>query len=688
MNFLFELLCEEIPANALPSARQQLAQGVRQKLAEASVTFSSLQVFSTSRRLSLFLTGLPNATPEKVQSVQGPPVAAAFAPDGSYTRAAEGFARACGVLVQELEVVEGPKGKVVAATRRLAGKPMAQFLGEVLSEVVLSLHFPKTMRWGEGDYTFVRPVHRLVALFGEKTLNATVPMELFGVRAGSRTQGHRVFSSHEVELRGTVDVEDYRGRLRSVGVVVDPEERRMLLRQRAEELALAVGCQVRPDPALEEEHVELVEYPGVVRGELAPQWLQLPEEILVATLRHHQKCLILTRDNRLAPYFLAVCDRPNDPEGHVRRGNEWVAGARLADAQFFFHQDLQTSLESMAQKLEQVAFHVKVGSYGEKSRRVAQLTDIIVGALQREDLAPVLQEAARLAKADLTSLTVGEFPELQGIMGGIFAKLAGYPEPVWRAIQQQYQPLGQEGAIPDTLPGAILGVADRMDTLAALFSLGELPSGSRDPFALRRQALSVVRICGEFPLPLRLGDLVDWGLAPFGGEKQQALVEFLRERERFYLEWRGLPGPVVEAVMSAGWGMVAEDEARGRALAELWRQPEFVQAATAFKRVRNMVGKEGEGRWQPGLLREQAEKHLAFLVARLEDRIPELVSKQEWLPAFRALAELAGPLEAFFNDVLVLCEDQELREARLGLLAAIQRLFLRLADVAKLQGAN
>lgn len=688
MNFLFELLCEEVPANALPSARQQLAQAVKQRLAEASVTFSSLQVFSTSRRLAMFLTGLPTATPEKLQLVQGPPVAAAFAPDGSYTRAAEGFARACGVSVQELEVVEGPKGKVVAATRRLAGKPMAHFLGEVLREVVPSLHFPKTMRWGDGDYIFVRPVHGLVALLGEEALDQVVPMELFGVRAGSRTQGHRVLPTGEVELKGTMDVEDYRGRLRSVGVVVDPEERRTLLRQKAQELAFEVGCQVRPDPDLEEEHVELVEFPGVVRGELAPQWLQLPEEILIATLRHHQKCLVLTTDGCIAPYFLAVCDRPDDPEGHVRRGNEWVAGARLADAQFFFHQDLQTSLESMARKLEQVAFHVKLGSYGEKSRRVAQLAEIIVKALQREELTPVLEDAARLAKADLTSLTVGEFPELQGIMGGIFAKLAGYPEPVWRAIQQHYQPAGQEGTIPDTLPGAILGVADRMDTLAALFSLGELPSGSKDPFALRRQALSVVRICGEFPLPLGLGDLAGWAAAPFGGEKQQALVEFLRERERFFLEWRGVPGPVAEAVMSAGWGMVAEDEARGRALAELWRQPEFVQLATAFKRVRNMVGKEGEGRWQPELLREPAEERLAFLVAQLEDRIPELVSQQEWLSAFRALAELAGPLEAFFNDVLVLCEDRELREARLGLLTAIQRLFLRLADVSKLQGAN
>jgi len=686
-SFLFELLCEEIPANALPGARRQFFEKVKAKLEEEGLSAGEVKVFSTARRLVLWLEGLPPATPERVEEVLGPPVTAAFAPDGSFTRAAEGFARAQGVAPEELAVVEGPKGEVVAARKRVAGKPTPELLAQILGEVVRTVHFPKTMRWGDGEHLFVRPVHRVVALWGEGALSQVVPMELFGVPSGSRTLGHRVVHPGEVDLRGVRDLSDYLRRLREAGVVVDPEARRSLLSEKAEVLAAEVGCQVRVDPELEEEHVELVEFPGVVRGELEDRWLALPPEVVITTLRHHQKCLVLERDGQLAPYFLAVCDRPDDPEGHVRRGNEWVAGARLADAHFFYHKDLETPLEELGRKLERVTFHAKLGSFAAKAARVAELGGALARKLGHQELVDTVVEAARLAKADLASHMVGEFPELQGVMGAIYAKAWGRPEEVWRAIAFQYQPAGQEGPIPPTLVGAILGVADRMDTLAALFSLGEVPSGSKDPFALRRHGLSVVRICGEFPLPLALPELASLAMKPFGAQTQE-LVEFLRERERFFLEWRGLPVPVVEAVLSVNWGVPAEDEARGKGLVAVWQDPAYLQLATAFKRVRNMVSKEGEGEFRPELLREPAERALVEQVASVERQIEGLLAHRDWQEAFRLLGTLAQPLDQFFTEVLVLCEEPALRHGRLGLLAKVQRMFLQLADLSKLQGVN
>jgi glycyl-tRNA synthetase beta chain len=684
--FLFELLCEEIPANALPGARQQLAEAVEAELAAGGVRAGKLQVLSTSRRLALWVEGLPAATPERVEEVLGPPVSAAFAADGSYTRAAEGFARAQGVSVDQLVLRQGPKGQVVAVRKSLPGEPMGQFLPQVLERVVPGLHFPKTMRWGTGEFLFVRPVHRLVALFGQEKLSRVVPLRLFGVTAGARTFGHRVIHPGEVDLLGVASLQEYLERMREAGVILDLEERRALLRQRGEQLAAEVGCQLRPDPPLEAEHAELVEHPGVVRGNLSPQWLELPEEVVITTLRHHQKCLVLEKEGQLAPYFLAVCDRSDDPQGHVRQGNEWVATARLADAHFFFRQDLKTPLEELAQKLSRIAFHAQVGSFWEKSQRVAALAETMARKLGQEAVVPQVQTAARLAKADLASHMVGEFPELQGVMGGIYARLAGHPPEVWQAIAQQYQPAGQEGPVPSTLVGALLGVADRMDSLAALFAIGEMPSGSKDPFALRRQALSVVRICGEFPLDISLPQLVELAAEPFPSLPQQALLEFLRERERFYLEWRGVPGRVAEAVLAARWGLVAEDQARAQALASLLQEADFSQLATAFKRVRNMVGKEGEGQWAPDRLREPAEVALAQQVARLEEQLTGFLADRAWTPAFRSLAALADPLDRFFTEVLVLCPEQEVRQARLGLLAKIQNLFLQLSDISQLQG--
>jgi glycyl-tRNA synthetase beta chain len=502
--FLLEVRCEEIPANALGPARAQLAEGFHRALIEAGYEGFEVRAFSTVRRLIVSVSGLDEQQRDREEEAVGPSVKVAYTSDGSPTQAAVGFARSLGVAVEELRVLKGPKGEVISGTRLLRGRPTPEVLADISTSLIGALHFPKTMRWGAGAHTFVRPVHGVVALWGVGSLSDVVPVGLFGVAAGSTTVGHRVMAPAPLELAGCEGFVEYASRLGAAGVIIDPAERHARLTKTAARLATEAGCEVRHDPELEAEHVELVEFPGVVRGEIAERFLELPEEVLITTLRHHQKCLVLTRAGRVAPHFLAVADRADDPEGLVRRGNEWVAGARLTDAAFFFAQDRRETLAARSARLDRIAFHSKLGSYADKSGCVAALAAALAAEAGVAAEAAKLARAASLFKADLGTAMVGEFPELQGVIGGIYARLNGEPAEVWQAIADQYTPAGLEGALPRSRLGALLGVADRLDTLAGFFAVGEVPSGSKDPFALRRAALAVVRVCAEAPLRLDL----------------------------------------------------------------------------------------------------------------------------------------------------------------------------------------
>jgi glycyl-tRNA synthetase beta chain len=690
--FLLEVLCEEIPANALPGMRQQLEEGFRAALVAAGLGEPQVTALSTVRRVAVHAAALPVRQPDRVETVTGPPVRAAYGADGAPTQAAVGFARGQGVAVGDLREVDGPKGRVVAATRKLVGRATVDILAEVTPEVFRKLHFPKTMRWGNGEHTFVRPVHNVVALFGADALDEVVRLELFGVRAGSGTVGHRVIAPGPVELRGVTGIDEYGARLATTGVVVEQRDRAGQLAARAGELAAEVGCRVRPDSVLVAEHVELVEFPGVVRGRVADRFLELPEEVLVTTLRHHQKCLVLEKDGQVAPYFLTVSDRADDPNGNVVTGNEWVAGARLADAEFFFRQDREKTLEEHDAGLERVMFHQKLGSYAEKRDAVVQLFKRLTDRLEDRAVPPNADGAARLAKADLVTAIVGEFPELQGVVGGIYARLDGEPEEVWRAIYDQYTPSGLDGDVPKGPVGTILGVADRLDTLAGLFAAGEVPSGSKDPFALRRAALAVVKICAESRLGLRLDEAVGYALttparAGVGsdGEAKRLLLDFLRERERYYLTAVvGVAGEVADAVLEARWGVVPDDVARARALEQVRQEPVFADLAVAFKRVRNILAKAETGSGDAALLREPAEAALVATLAETEAAVEMGLHDRDYAASLRALSALAAPLDRFFTDVMVLCDDAALRGARLALLRQLESLFLRLADLSRL----
>lgn len=685
--FLLEIRTEEIPANALPGARRQLADGFGATLRDAAFEGFQVTALSTNRRLVVLVGGLPARQPDRTETVSGPPVSVAFDADGAPTRAAEGFARKVGLEVGRLERVATDKGEYLSASVVHEGRLTVDILAERAPQVVAALRFPKTMRWGDGSRSFVRPVHGVVALLDDEV----VPLELLGIAAGRGTVGHRVHAPQAVEL---ACASEYVERMRAAKVLVDPAERRAGLEQRAASLAAEVSCDVRPDPALVAEHVELVEYPGLLRGAIEQRFLELPPEVVVTTLRHHQKCLILERDSGgLAPHFLAVVDRADDPTNVIAQGNEWVIGARLADAEFFFREDRRRPLAEQAPLLARLEFHRVLGSLEDKAVRAGALAGWLaerVGAGLGED---ALTRVARLCKADLVTNMVGEFPELQGIMGGHYLRLDGEPEGVWQAARDHYTPVGFEGRLPESADGRLVGVADRMDTLAGLFAVGEQPTGSRDPFGLRRAAQGAVRIVAEAGWSAPLDQLADRALrgmtAVAGGAPEasrEALEAFLQDRVRRYLvDVVGVALDSAEAVLAADWTLLPEAVARGRALDAVRSEAAFRSLALAFKRVRNITDGQPDAPVEPTLLAEPAERELYDAAVAFHDRIGPLLAERRVDDAFAAMGPLAEVLDRFFVDVLVMTDDERIRTNRIALLKLLGRDFLTLADLSKLQ---
>lgn len=685
--FLLELRTEEIPANALPGARRQLEERLGAALAEKGFEGAKVVCRSTNRRLTVTVSGLPGRQPDRQERVMGPPTRVAFDAEGRPTKAAEGFARKLGVSIGTLERTATDRGEYVTAVVRHEGRPTGEILAEIVPAAVQGLRFPKTMRWGLGRYTFVRPVHGVVALLDGEV----VPMELFGVASGRTTVGHRVHAPESFELGSATG---HAAALAERKVLIDPAARRRMLEERAEQLAGEAGCRVHPDESLVAEHVELVEYPGLIRGQFDEAFLELPPEVVVTTLRHHQKCLILeTPAGELAPHFLAVIDRMDDPLELIRQGNEWVIGARLADARFFFDEDRKRPLAELVPGLERLEFHRVLGSLGEKARRVGRLAVRLAEALGARVDPADLERTAALVKADLVTNMVGEFPELQGIMGGHYLRRDGEPAEIWTAARDHYRPVGFEGEIPASEIGRLIGVADRLDTLAGLFAVGEVPTGSRDPFGLRRAAQAVVKIVAEAGWGLDLLEAV--AVAAEGvsgvadadtGAVAQQVVAFMEDRVRRYLtEQVGVAGDTADAVMAAGWGRLPGLVVRAAALEKARSSAAFRALALAFKRVRNITDGQADAGVDPGLFEQDAEKALYGEALAFHEALERELAEGRVEGAFAGMGRLADVLETFFVDVLVMAEDEGIRMNRIALLKMLGRDFLKLADLSRLQ---
>jgi glycyl-tRNA synthetase beta chain len=685
LDFLFELLTEEIPAPALLPARLDLLRKVTEALAEEGLAAESAQSFATPRRLVLVLRGLPEKQKDRASEVTGPPASAAFDAGGKPTRAAEGFARAQSVEVSELVVIDSPRGKTVAARRVVPGRTAREILSEVLPRAIASLSFPKTMRWGAGVSVFVRPVRGVLALLGGEV----VPMEIFGVPAREVTTGHRILSDGEFAVR---DPEDYLARLRAAYVEPDGEIRRSAILESARRKAQEVGGTIESDADLAAVLADLVEWPGVVRGAFDPEFLELPEEITTTAMRTHQKYLPVRGKLGLLAHFVAVMDNTDDRKGLISKGNEWVLNARLADARFFYEEDTRQTLESRRPELERLTFQDRLGHYAAKSGRLEELAETIAHVVGRPDLVDAVATAGRLSKLDLTTRMVKEFTDLQGIVGGIYARREGQPDVVWKAIYDQYRPSSSTDDHPREPSGAILSLADRFDTLAGFFSIGLVPTGSKDPYGLRRAAFGAVSIAISRrwrldwrPVARKALSLYPPEAATVPPEKALADLErFFAERLRNLFERRGHTHDEISAVTNVGVWDFADAAERALALSDARREMDFRSLVLAFKRIRNIVGREEPGAPQFDAFREDAERRLAGDFLQAKQSIEELAGARRYREAMEMIASVAPSLDQFFVEVLVNSPEEDLRRNRLALLNAIQKEFSRLADFSEI----
>ena len=677
--FLLEVRCEEIPARMLQPAMRELATRLFEELMALNLAPAELETGFTPRRLIVVLKGLPARESDRDEELVGPPARAAFDAEGRPTKAAEGFARKCGVAVGDLRRIETEKGEYLAATRNIVGRPVAEVLAGLVPGIVEGLGWAKTMRWGVSEGPWVRPIHGVVALCD----GAVVPMTVFDVESGAETTGHPVLSPRPFVIRS---VADYRRKMARRQIIVRFEERRQRLQGQLDAAAAGVGGELVADPELLDRLTAICEIPGTVIGRFDPAFLSLPREVLIASLRDHQSAFTLESEGNLLPSFITVMDRPDDPQGRVRAGNEWVVAARLEDARFFFDEDRKTTLERRGEKLDHVTFHAKLGSYADKTRRTTDLTREICDSLGWREAKEDGVTAAKLQKVDLTTEMVKEFTSLQGIMGGLYADREGYPKEVWQAIYDQYLPASTEDAIPRGRAGQATALADRIDTLVGMFGLGLIPSGSRDPFGLRRAGQGVVRILLEGNLPLDLdliaaksvllfGDLLDRD----GQEILSDLRLFLQDRVRHLLGLRGYAYDTIEAALAAGSSDLPDLLVRVDALHRVRDEPDFLSVVLSAKRIANIVREAPEEELDESTLEESAEQALHAAAEALRKELDQAERQGDYEQGLRAIAKLSEPLDRFFVEVLVMDDDPRLRKNRIALLQEIQRMLSRAA---------
>ena len=692
---LFEIGTEELPAGEVEPAVEQLRTLVLSGLDGARLGHGAARTFATPRRLTVLVEAVAERSPDATRQALGPSAKAAFAPDGSHTKAASRFAEAQGVAVAALRRVQTPKGEYLAVEVTEPGRPASALLPAVLGAAVHGIEFKKRMRWGDVEQGFARPVQWLLAIHGQEV----VPVVFADVKSGRMTFGHRFLSPgpHPV-----AHPRDYPGLLERAQVLADVGTRRERIRSEATQAARRAGGRIREDPALLDQVTELVEWPTALLGSFEERHLDLPPEVLVQEMTSHQRYFpVLAPDGRLLPRFVAISNTPvRDPALSVR-GYERVLRSRLSDGRFFFDEDRKVALAARVPALERVVWQGRLGTYAEKVGRIRLLAAALTRAVGRPELLEVVDRAALLAKADLTTGMVGEFPELQGIMGRHYALASGEPPAVAQAIADHYLPRGASDPVPADDPGALVGIADRLDTLAGLFALGKPPTASADPFGLRRACLGVVHLVLGRGYRLSLGEAVDHALEAVGkklglgaapvADARGQLLEFFRGRLRALWAERARTD-VVEAVLAAGFDDLRLARARLDAFAQVVGAPDFTPLATAFKRVVNIIEKQGRDvsvePADPRLFQEPTESALAQAARRASAEVHRALAAEDAPAALAAARALKGPVDAFFDKVLVMTDDRPVRENRVRLLREVAQVFAPLADLSRIQAES
>ncbi len=706
-DFLLEIGCEEIPARMIDAASQELRERVRALLSRERLAPGEVTYFDSPRRLAVMAAGVPMAQPDVTEEVTGPSAAVAYK-DGQPTAAAHAFAKKVGVDVAQLEKVATAKGEYLSAKVTRKGRSAAEVLGENLPKELSSIYWPKSMYWRKPHQRFVRPVRWLVAMLDTET----IPLEFDGIWAGKTSRGHRMLSQGEVTIprAGSAYVEALRA-----AKVLSRAEREQRIRKALDAATRSIAsARWREDKSLLDTVANLTEFPGVILGGFDPQFLELPEEVLVTVMRDHQKYFAVEdADHRLLPHFLAVLNTDGDRDGLIRHGNERVLRARFSDAKFFWETDQKRSLLERLELLRHVTFQQDLGSYYEKTRRVQRLCSWLSEIIKQSGIAVragVVHKAACLAKTDLTTELVKEFTELQGIVGGLYARAQkldpSLPEAtrfaIADAIYDHYKPESTEDSVPRSMEGAVLSVGDKADTIAGMFALGLVPTGSKDPFALRRQANGLVKVIAEKKLPLRLTELMRDARASYQGSNAEkkfvddgkfidSVRTFFRERLEFYLkDVRGYSYDVVKAVLAADAEDVVDVLARAEAVKQVLHMPEFLAIGAACKRMRNILRQAEEKGIAPAATFEylpesaQEEKDLAAYIEVNGPRVDALRKKKEYGDALMLLSTAREHVDAFFDKVMVMVEDEKVRANRLALLRTLLKEFSTIADFSEI----
>jgi len=708
-DFLLEIGTEEIPARMIDSAREELARRTGELLVrERLVTSPAIDACSTPRRLAVLARGVASQQPDVREQLTGPSLKIAYK-DGAPTPAAEAFARKAGVPVASLEKVSTPKGEYLAATVLKKGRTASDILAESLPKEIAGIYWAKSMYWrGKSAERFVRPVRWIVSLLDDEV----VPVEFAGVSAGHASQGHRILSNGSVAIDRPAD---YGPVLAKSYVTVSSVERELRIRKALDAAARTVpGARWREDKTLLDTVVNLTEFPSVTLGSFDPEFLSLPAEVLVTVMRDHQKYFALEdADGKLSPHFLAVLNTDTDPDGLIRHGNERVLRARFNDARFFWDTDQKISLRQRVDMLKSVTFQKDLGSYFDKTSRVQKLGSLVSEVLREAGVAVrpgVVFKAAHLAKADLTTELVKEFTELQGIVGGLYAKAQqldpalpkATAEAIGDAIYHHYQPESMDDDVPPTLEGAVLAISDKADTITGMFALGWQPTGSKDPFALRRAANGIVKIIAEHKLPLSLNKLFTDARIEYRGTDAEAhfdqsldfpaaVAAFMRERLEFYLrEFRGFAYDVVNAVLAADGDDVVDAIARAEALTHVRGSEDFASISVAFKRTKNILrqahetGKSIADHLEPAALTDDSEKSLAGTLPEVAGSVRSLREQRNYVAALTEISRLRRPIDLFFDKVMVMVDDERVRANRLALLQTLLREFSTIADFSEI----
>ena len=708
-DFLLEIGTEEIPARMIDSAREELAKRVGELLQRERLGQSpAIQAYSTPRRLAVLASGVATSQPDVSEQVTGPSLKVAYK-DGAPTPAAEAFAKKVNVPVGALEKITTPKGEYLAATVQKKGRPASEILAEALPKEIAGIYWAKNMYWrGKSAERFVRPVRWMVTLLDGEV----VPLEFAGIRASGTSEGHRILSDGALAIRMP---SNYVATLAEGSVIASSAEREQRIRKDLDAAARTIpGARWREDKSLLDTVVNLTEFPSVVLGSFDPEYLALPDEVLVTVMRDHQKYFALEdAEGKLLPHFLAVLNTSGDPDGLIRHGNERVLRARFNDARFFWDTDQKIPLRNRVEMLKSVTFQKDLGSYFDKTLRVQRLGSLISETIRSAGgtVRPgIVFKAGLLSKTDLTTELVKEFTELQGIIGGLYARVQELdpimPEAnhnaIAEAIYDQYKPESMDDSVPRSIEGGVLAIADKADSITGMFALGLQPTGSKDPFALRRAANGIVKIIAEHKLPLPISKLFADARAEYAGSEaekrfdakvnfEESIANFMRERLEFYLkDVRGFAYDVVKAVLAAGSDDVVDAIARGEAVSEVRGSDDFASISVAFKRIKNILRQARETnkaiaeQLDPSALTEDSEKELAAKIPETAAAVRQLRDEGNYAAALAQISQLRQPVDGFFDKVMVMVDDERVRANRLALLRDLLSEFSTIADFSEI----